>query len=167
MRRIFVQNPVPGIPEWIEQNFECYIYEQGHFNDGSPRNGPVIENIELLRRYHQICMDVDKNIADIFESPYGSPRSVRVIGDISLVPGLGNCVSTTLNELDITRCHGDYTEEFRLRLIASAPRLQVLACSLCFFLSDIRGRGTSRGNFTNCKSPIPMVPSQVDRPTQV
>lgn len=134
LRSIFRHNSTPEISEWIEEDMLCYIYENGQFNDPLSDDTSVSANVELLKRYHFVDISDGEDIEDLFQSPWGAPKSVQVYGNIGTLPWPTKCSSRMLTELDISYCHGTFTEEFRLNLIASSPSLQVLSGPLCFFL---------------------------------
>lgn len=136
LRAIFAHNPFPEIREMIEQRMqECFIYESGHCNlgvaSGIPQN---TNNVKLLERFHSIHLSPGDGGAELFASPWGSPRSIRVVDRHRLLTEMKISPSTALTELDLTECHGDYAANYRLDLITSTPCLQVLAYPLCLFL---------------------------------
>lgn len=137
LEAVFKLNASPRIYEWIEQDLVCHIYEHGECNADVPlrENTSVARDVALLKRYHSLDLSRADwgNGTELFESLWGSPRSIRVSGSYPLLRELNVSPSKSLAELDLTECHGNYTESYRLNLLASAPSLQVAAFPLCFY----------------------------------
>lgn len=132
---IFAHHEAPRIRGKIEEGIpECFVYEHGHCNLDIIREIPVDDNVKLLKRFHSVYLPLGGNSTELFASSWSSARSLRVIGHQFLLSRMTISLSMRLTELDLTACHGNYTESFRLNLIASTPSLQVLAYPLCLFL---------------------------------
>lgn len=155
LEKIFAGRSLPGLHTWMRQQKQCYIYEHGHINGEFLGDAVIDSNVKLLRDFHfpGVPYFGELNWAQIlsepqpewqpewqpepvrnFKSPWGSPRAVRVDSFYGVLTGLSDCLSARLKELDLTGCHGKFTQIFRLNLISSSPSLEHFACTRCLFI---------------------------------